>query len=400
MRYDAFMSYSHAADGKLAPRVQAGLHRLAKPLFKLRALHVFRDATDLSASPGVWSSIKAELDQAEYFILMASPEAARSQWVRNELEHWLSQSAMATQGKAASNLLLVLTDGEIVWDAEAGDFDWARSSAMPDLLHAKFSEEPLFVDMRAMRAKEDLSLQNAEFRSKLAELAAPLHHCTKAELISEDVRALKRVRRLAWSGSALLALLAAAASIAAYVAVQQQQTSRSRELAAQATAQLEVDPEHSLRFALDAVQVDRTPEATASLREALIRSTLRAVLAAKQQTIDQARFSPDGLFVITGSHGVQASRELHIWKAESGVRLCVIRKASSFKFSNDRRSLFTQDGAGMHSRLASNSPALTNRCGPLRTRVPCLTPMSISIQMTEHNSSSCLRVRARRRFAL
>ena len=30
-QYDAFISYFHAADGKLAPALQAGLQRLAKP---------------------------------------------------------------------------------------------------------------------------------------------------------------------------------------------------------------------------------------------------------------------------------------------------------------------------------------------------------------------------------
>ena len=31
MAYDAFVSYSHAADGRLAPAVQTGLQRLARP---------------------------------------------------------------------------------------------------------------------------------------------------------------------------------------------------------------------------------------------------------------------------------------------------------------------------------------------------------------------------------
>jgi hypothetical protein len=43
MSYDAFISYSHAADGLLAPRLQDGLQRFAKPWWRRRALHVFRD---------------------------------------------------------------------------------------------------------------------------------------------------------------------------------------------------------------------------------------------------------------------------------------------------------------------------------------------------------------------
>ncbi len=48
---DAFISYSHAADGKLAAALQQALHRFAKPLFKLRAIRVFRDETTLGMTP-------------------------------------------------------------------------------------------------------------------------------------------------------------------------------------------------------------------------------------------------------------------------------------------------------------------------------------------------------------
>jgi WD40 repeat protein len=68
MSYDAFISYSHAADGRLAPKVQSGLHRFAKPLLRLRALHVFRDQTSLSATPELWSTIESALNEARFFV--------------------------------------------------------------------------------------------------------------------------------------------------------------------------------------------------------------------------------------------------------------------------------------------------------------------------------------------
>ena len=43
--YDAFVSYSHAADGRLAPALQRGLQSLAKPWYRRRALRVFRRGT-------------------------------------------------------------------------------------------------------------------------------------------------------------------------------------------------------------------------------------------------------------------------------------------------------------------------------------------------------------------
>lgn len=83
--YDAFISYSHAADGQLAPALQAGLQSLGKPWYRRRALRVFRDKTSLSASPELWPSIEHALATSRYFVLLASPEAARSRWVDQEV---------------------------------------------------------------------------------------------------------------------------------------------------------------------------------------------------------------------------------------------------------------------------------------------------------------------------
>jgi hypothetical protein len=41
--YDGFISYSHAADDLLAPRLQSGFQRFAKPWWKRRAVRIFRD---------------------------------------------------------------------------------------------------------------------------------------------------------------------------------------------------------------------------------------------------------------------------------------------------------------------------------------------------------------------
>jgi len=76
--YDAFISYSHAADGRLAPALQSGMQRLAKPWYRVRVLRVFRDETGLSTNPHLWSSIVVALDDAEWFVLLASPESAAS----------------------------------------------------------------------------------------------------------------------------------------------------------------------------------------------------------------------------------------------------------------------------------------------------------------------------------
>src|SRR5947207_5644833 len=107
--YDAFISYSHAADGALAPAVQRGLTRLAKPWYQRAALRVFRDDTGLAVTPELWGSIVNALDGSEHFVLLASPEAAASEWVNREIEYWKSN-------KPDGLVLPVVTGGDWIWD--------------------------------------------------------------------------------------------------------------------------------------------------------------------------------------------------------------------------------------------------------------------------------------------
>jgi MTH538 TIR-like domain (DUF1863) len=180
MSYDAFISYSHATDGQLAPALQRGLQRLAKPWNRRRALNIFRDETGLSTNPHLWSSVQAALDESEWFILLASPEAAASEWVNKEIEHWLAT-------KTADHILSVVTDGTWSWDANAREFS-ADSAAVPLALRGAFTDEPRHLDLRWARDEEHVDLRHTRFRDAVADLAAPLHGVAKDELEGEDIR--------------------------------------------------------------------------------------------------------------------------------------------------------------------------------------------------------------------
>src|SRR5262245_44153120 len=168
MKYNAFISYSHAADGRLAPALQHAFHRFAKPLFRMRALRVFRDKENLSANPALWPAIEAALGDSEHFLLLASPESAKSPWVEREVHWWLTNRSIAKQ-------LIVLTDVEIVWDPSKADFDWHRTTALPKVVTGRFSDEPLWVDLRWAKTTDDLSLRHSQFRAAVLDLGAPLH---------------------------------------------------------------------------------------------------------------------------------------------------------------------------------------------------------------------------------
>lgn len=343
--FDAFISYSHAADGRLAPRVQEGLQRLARRPLRPRALHVFRDETGLTATPELWPDILRALDTSRWFILMASPDAAGSKWVGREIEHWLTASPAAARGEAARRILIVLTGGELAWDEETGGFDPERSTALPAGLHrGVFAVEPLWVDLRDAHTRDDLSLRNPYFRARVADLAAPIHGISKDELIGEDVRIARRNRRIAWMVGILLALLAVTAGWMAYTASLQRDLAVSREAAARAVAMLDADPRQSLSLALQAVGIDRTAEAVAALRESLIRSTVRAELVPDSGRIVGGTFSPDGRRVLTAIQVAEGRGYLQLWDAETGRPGCRIPAWGPGGFTADGARVVTAAG--------------------------------------------------------
>ena len=178
--YDAFLSYSHAADELLAPRLQAGLQRFAKPWWKRRALRIFRDEASLSANPHLWSSITDALDNSGWFILLLSPHASESEWVNREVEYWVSN-------RDASRIIPVLTEGNFAW-TDSG----IESDAVPPALYGVYTDEPRWVDVRFAHSDEQLDLNNAAFRSAVADIAAPIRGVPKDELESEEVRQHRR----------------------------------------------------------------------------------------------------------------------------------------------------------------------------------------------------------------
>lgn len=220
--YDAFLSYNVALDGLLAPALQRGIERYAKPWHRPRACRVFRDTTNLSAAPDLWAGILAALDASRFLVLLASPEAARSKWVRKEVEHWLAR-------RGASSLLFVLTRGDIAWDDGAGDFDWTRTTALPSVLARTLAKEPLFVDLRwAREPKVDLSLQNPLFAQAVLSLASGIRGLPMDELGGENVRQMRATRRLAIGAVAVIAGLGVAAGLGAWVALSEAQRANER----------------------------------------------------------------------------------------------------------------------------------------------------------------------------
>jgi hypothetical protein len=165
-------------------------------------LRVFRDDTSLSATPHLWPSIEQALGQSRFLILLASPEAAASRWVGQEIAYWLDHNN-------ADTILIALTDGELDWDGTTGDFRWSDSTPLPSALKNRFADEPRWIDLRPYR--DDRVPKGVEFMGLGADFASAIRGIPKEDLLSEEVQQQRRFRTLAWTvGTALFALLVGA----------------------------------------------------------------------------------------------------------------------------------------------------------------------------------------------
>ncbi|WP_432021873.1 toll/interleukin-1 receptor domain-containing protein [Streptomyces parvus] len=269
MERDGFISYSHARDRELAQALQRGMHKLARPWTRRQVISVFRDTTSLSANHDLWSSILGELERSRYFIYLASPEAAASRWVQKEIRFWLDN-------RSPDRILIAVGSGTVHWDPAAGDFDWSRTTALPRMLEGVFRAEPLWVDLAEVRRSRKYSLRQAEFRSAVAALAAPLHGRGKDELDSEDIRQRRTALHLLRGAVTVLSLLLVTSLAAGGYAWQKRgealdraRVSASQALAAHSMELADTDPRKAAQFALYAREAAPTSESTRALARAV-----------------------------------------------------------------------------------------------------------------------------------
>ena len=249
MKYNAFISYSHQKDSKLAPSLEKAFEKFAKPTFKRRALTIFRDTSDLSASPDLWGNIVAGLSQADYFIFLASPQAAKSHWCCKEIDYW-------KDNKPVDHILIALTDGELVWDESTNDFDWTKTTSLPDNFSGVFKNEPLFVDFRNQNTDDALTLANPQFTEKVVLLAATLHGKTVADMTGESIKQHTRTIRIRNTAIIVLSLLLATSAALSIYAFQQKAAAEKQtnialasNYASNSRATITSDPTVSLRLA-------------------------------------------------------------------------------------------------------------------------------------------------------
>jgi hypothetical protein len=184
-----FLFFKHGDDNALAQALELELSRFAKPLFQRVALRVFRDGSDLSASPDLWDTLEDALKGTDQLVALCSPKWAESLWCQKEVDWWLEHHGV-------QDMVLFITAGEVHWDEDAGDFDWDRTTALPRSLAGRYTGEPLYVDARELQGQAALTLAQPGFRQRLVTLAATLHRTSVEALDGEASLQHKRTLRI------------------------------------------------------------------------------------------------------------------------------------------------------------------------------------------------------------
>lgn len=313
----------------MARALQRHLHRLGRRWYRPAALRVFRDDATLTASPDLWAAIERALVASRTLVLLAGPAAAASPWVDRELEWWRAH-------RAADSLFIVVTGGEVAWDAETNDFDWERATALPPRLRGWFGAEPLWVDLRGHQDK-------AELRSNAASVAAAVHGVPKDRLLSDD---LQRQRQLITVLSTLLlaALVAAGAAVRQHgVALDerdradhQARVAISRALAAEAENRSTTDPQLASQFAVAAFDAAATPEAKGAVARQFDRDRHVTVYVHRggdqsRGSVSSAALTADGsllVYVVYGEPFSEADVVLWDTRTKSEVGRLPVRQPS------------------------------------------------------------------------
>ncbi len=169
-----------------------------------------------------------------------------------------------------------------------------------------------------------------------AEKLIEIEHRRAEEQVLSSLQ-LRRRSRLMTGAFLLSVLLLVAALWLGWQARQAGRLAASRELAAAALSNLNVDPERSILLALQAADTSYTLEAEEALHQAVLTSRVRKIIPAHEPgAAVQVTYSPDGSLLATASE----DETVRVWEAASG-KLVSTLSGHAAAFSPDGHMLAT-----------------------------------------------------------
>lgn len=227
--HDAFISYSRKdAAFVLALRTSLERHRIEDAPFDGRRLSVFVDTADL-ASSAYYDEIDRQLAGSRTLVVVCSPDARRSPYVRDEIQRFLKHHD-------AQRIVPVLVAG----DANHESSDEARWALPDELVEAM--RMPVYADYRGLANLSMRGIESSAFASARYAILAGVTGLPRRVLERRDE---KRKRTLLYRALGGTATVAAAFAAALVVAMQSRQEAiaqrnnaeaKTRELAAASIA--------------------------------------------------------------------------------------------------------------------------------------------------------------------
>ncbi|MGI5372611.1 TIR domain-containing protein [Streptomyces iakyrus] len=272
-RHDVFISYSQQKDHQIAAEFQRAIENFGRPWYRPRELRVFRDTTNLSASPDLWKDIEKELSRSDWLIVLASPEAAASTWVCDEITWWIAHGR-------TDRMLIALTRGSLVWDASVRTFDWSKSDALPESVMADAlaaaPRVPRWVDLTKLSERiekaDRISRDDPELLVITAEVVAPIRGDTKDALIGDHLNQRRRRNQAVGSAISVLSALLVLAVVLGLIAERQrdtaterQLTATSRQLVAEAASIRDTQPDLAKQLLVQAYRMSPTAQVIGAL---------------------------------------------------------------------------------------------------------------------------------------
>lgn len=342
MEYTAFISYKHERSSEFARRLELDLKRYAKPWYR-RPIRIFRDETHLVPGENLPALIRSALTESEYLILLASPEAAASPWVADELRYWCEDLARRER------LIIVLTGGSIAIDETTKTIDWARTDALPPLMAEYLDAVPLYVDLSWVTKADGRLLANADYKQAINSISARLRGLDPNEMLGAEIREYRRNRRWALSaGTAVVVTVVVAVILATRVAIVSSRHALERESedwAMRARTAQSDNAVAGLMLSLMALERATTADALQALSAALSLTRVRGLLPSDREIVTAA-FSPDDSVIGT----IAVDGTITFWSAEVLLPLANIPSPLkdaveiSFSATGDRVFVIASEG--------------------------------------------------------
>ena len=305
--YKAFVSYKHGTSAAFAADLESALKEYAKPLLT-PPIRIFRDEKYIVPDVDLPKLIKDSLGDSEFLLLLASPDAARSPWVRDELHHWCGEL------KRTTHLIVLLLEGCIAVDSSTKAIDWSRTDALPPLLSNYLTAVPFYLDFTQGDYPPGTGLRHPAFRDAVNRIMARFRGVSLNDMVGIEVRQHRKNLRLRTGAICVIAALGIAALAASIIARGQRNDAVSRLLASQALLP-EARIDAAMLTAVAAYETSATREAAGALQTlANNLHDVERVFAADEPLLAGALDASASHLAVAGRRGTLA-----VWDLKTGA---------------------------------------------------------------------------------